>query len=463
MPEINWKIAKDLSSVKRTPLSKSAEFLIEKHVQEGTLTGEIYERLTRTQVEEFADEVEAALNHLRVGRIARQLHNIELTGEPTRPPEVGWSAADELDLEEPDLVHLIDDLHITPGITELIAYHKTGKTRLALTVAGSLIDRQAFLGIFPVQFEGNVGYLNYELSKWTFRRWIRQAAYRHPERLFPWHLRGKPPVAFWLPGERERLIEWILGNDLKFLIIDTVKRAGRNLVKDWNDDTAVGEFFDQLREVMKLAECEDALLLHHMGRASQKPSAEGREHARGSTALEDEPDVLWYLVKDRSGQRYLRAIGRDVELPETAVDFDNATGLYGSRGQAKTDLKADQQRLAVLRVVSEHDGLSTRQLLTTLGGRTSDGHAAIQSAVQDGYLRTKPKGQATLHYITVHGHQYLSAAGRGTDTAFPVSALKGGGNAETPDSRPRDKGRGGGRGGAGKRLRVTWRGQTIRS
>ena len=50
------------------------------------------------------------------------------------------------------------------------------------------------------------------------------------------------------------------------------------------------------------------------------------ERSRGASALEDWPDAIWTMVKDDdSGRRYLSALGRDVDLPEIALDYDMDT------------------------------------------------------------------------------------------------------------------------------------------
>jgi hypothetical protein len=72
------------------------------------------------------------------------------------------------------------------------------------------------------------------------------------------------------------------------------------------------------------------------------------ERARGASALEDWADSIITMTKDDSedgtGERYLRAIGRDVDLEEDRLDYDPRTRtltlahrLPQSRRQETTD------------------------------------------------------------------------------------------------------------------------------
>ena len=54
------------------------------------------------------------------------------------------------------------------------------------------------------------------------------------------------------------------------------------------------------------------------------------ERTRGSTALEDWPDSIVTVTRDpETGERFLRAEGRDVDLDEDRLDFDLETGGCG--------------------------------------------------------------------------------------------------------------------------------------
>jgi hypothetical protein len=56
------------------------------------------------------------------------------------------------------------------------------------------------------------------------------------------------------------------------------------------------------------------------------------ERSRGSTALEDWADSIVNLTKDDDGVRYMRAIGRDVEVDEDALSYDGGSRLLAMSG-----------------------------------------------------------------------------------------------------------------------------------
>ena len=86
------------------------------------------------------------------------------------------------------------------------------------------------------------------------------------------------------------------------------------------------------------------------------------ERTRGSTALEDWADSIVTLTRDHGedGQgardRYLRAIGRDVDIDEDRLSYDPDTRTLslagaGSRSIARASRRTDVLRDAILRLV----------------------------------------------------------------------------------------------------------------
>ena len=131
-----------------------------------------------------------------------------------------------------------------------------------------------------------------------------------------------------------------------------------------------GRFLEALDALGAEAGLTEKLLVHHMGH--------GSERSRGDSRLLDWPDAAWKLTRlksdddptldDPSGPRFLSAFGRDVNMPEAELTFDETTrhltigAAAGNRAQAKTRAKAEAILPEVLAAIREHPGISTRGL-----------------------------------------------------------------------------------------------------
>ena len=103
------------------------------------------------------------------------------------------------------------------------------------------------------------------------------------------------------------------------------------------------------------------MLVSHTGESGAGEG--GPRKARGATRLMDWMSVTWRYSHDGEGQdippsnnRYLRAWGRDVDVPERTLGYDSATrGLYvQGRALTRTENKTEQLARKVFEKVSEH-------------------------------------------------------------------------------------------------------------
>jgi hypothetical protein len=118
------------------------------------------------------------------------------------------------------------------------------------------------------------------------------------------------------------------------------------------------------------------------------------------------------VIKDDSedvdGERYLRAIGRDVDVEEDQLRYDANTrtlslaGL-GSRRATKDTRRSDQLDRTVLDVVTAEPGLNTTKIgekvhAAGVSFQHGDiGHAATR-LVEAGHLRMQPGRRNAKHY-----------------------------------------------------------------
>lgn len=262
------------------------------------------------------ENVDAAyqLSKLRSDHKAKQQFAEELRPRETLAPERG-TLAEMLALpsEPPERV-----LGLIPSgaSTAIIAQRKTGKTTLCLNLGHALITGEPFLGELAVRpVTGRVGFLNFEMSRPQFSRWAeRRGVPEH--RLYIENLRGRRnPLAS--KEDRAQLAARLRAQQVETLIVDPFGRAYTGVSQ--NDPGEVQRWLSELdmfaREEVGAT---DLVLAVHAG-------WEGG-HARGASSLEDWPDSIIYLGRDkRTDARTMRAIGRDVEMDERVLMLDDDT------------------------------------------------------------------------------------------------------------------------------------------
>lgn len=347
--------------------------------------------------EGFAADVAAEEYRLRVLAEARARLNPRPEAEPFDAGTLGEILARPADPES-----RVAGLIPWNGSTLVTAQRKAGKTTLVLNLARCLITGEPFLGRFDVrQVAGRVTLLNFEVSGKQIARWADEAGVDH-DRLFLVNLRGRRnPLAD--PEDRAALAERLRDKGTESLIVDPFGRAYTGASQ--NDAGEVGSW---LVDLDRFARAEvgavDLILTAHAGWNA--------ERTRGSSALEDWADSVVTMTKDESddgdGARYLRAIGRDVEIEEDRLKFDPATRLLtmageGSRRKVKTDAHLLELVDQVCSVVGASPGINGAAIgralrETGIGLQKGDEYTALKAAVAAGRLRLEHgKGPAKVY------------------------------------------------------------------
>lgn len=229
-------------------------------------------------------------------------------------PVKEWSLQDELALPPREHVWRVQDLQRVHGNVVLIAGYKLGKTTLIMNLIRSLVDGTPFLGLFEVdQVEGNVAVFNYELDPEQWVDWARDMHFENPEKVKPFHLRGLGALQFWLPNIQDRLVEWMLENEVCYWVLDPTAQAWDTLLESEGDNIRAAQFTRAIDTVKARAHVDEANLTHHTSRANQ-------EAGRGPSALEGWYDAGWFLTGKRDELQF-HAIGRDVDISPTNVAF----------------------------------------------------------------------------------------------------------------------------------------------
>lgn len=186
-----------------------------------------------------------------------------------------------------------------------------------------------------------------------------------------------------LPEVRARWVERLRQLDCRFLIVDCLRPIMDAL--GLNEHAEAGLLLTALDGLLKDADIPEAIIVHHMGHNG--------ERARGDSRLRDWPDVEWRLVRedeDPASERFVTAFGRDVDVPESKLAYDDATRRLTLEGGSRKDAKAEAALPAILEVITAApEPLSGRAIERAL----SDGdhgrdtiRKAIRLAVRDGVL-----------------------------------------------------------------------------
>jgi hypothetical protein len=243
---------------------------------------------------------------------------------------------------------------------------KAGKTTLFENTTRALVVGEAFLGRFKVDRPYRVAFLNYEMTADDLRARLRalDLGDEAAERLLVVNLRGVH-LCLTSPAGRDWLTAKLVGHRPDVLIVDTYGAAAAPSVESENDNAGGRRFLTTLDQIKAAAGCPSLLMSAHTGRAVV---AEGDEHARGATVLDDWADVRLVLTKDRdTGTRFLSSEGRgDFALPESALHFDaNARRLVltdDHLGTSRADTRANTAAAVVVQLVTGAPGIGNRDL-----------------------------------------------------------------------------------------------------
>lgn len=311
----------------------------------------------------------------------------EQRAEPPRPVTL----ADLLDEPEEPVLYRVQDVWPLNGRVVLAAQNKSGKTTMVGNAIRSLVDGDAFLGRYAVDRAQRVVLLDNEMSRNMVRTWLKDQRIQSADRVEVVSLRGALSSFDILdPAVRRHWTGVLRGADV--VVFDCLRPALDALGLDENLDA--GRFLVALDELCREAGVGELLLVHHMGHSN--------ERSRGSSRIEDWPDVKWKLVKgssdDERSARYFSAYGRDVDEPEALLLYNPATRHLtiggGSRKQERTeDIAAD-----VVAFVTAHPGCTKSEVEAAIGKKASDTRAAIKSLIEANTFRVEP-GPRNSHLL----------------------------------------------------------------
>lgn len=346
----------------------------------------------------YAPRVAVRLAELRADREARAILAAEDRDE--QPFDAGTLA--ELLGRPAEPAARVEGLIGWQASTLLVAQRKVGKTTAVLNLARCVLTGEQFLGAHGVrrlQDGARVGFLNYEVSGGQLARWAAEAGLP-ADRMFLVNLRGRRnPLAH--PVDRQRLAELLRAQRVETLIVDPFGRAYSGASQ--ND---AGEVYGWLVQLDQFARAEagalDLVLTTHAGWDG--------ERTRGSSALEDWADGIITMTRDKdSGERFIRATGRDVELDEDRLNYDtnsrtlSLAGVGGRKFAAATRRQVDLADAVVALVERMPDGLKAGEIENRLkvdgwAFQRGDAAKAARAAAEDGLIDCTPGKRGSLIY-----------------------------------------------------------------
>lgn len=357
-----------------------------------TSTGEI---LTPEELAERAHQrrVRDELAVLRARDEAKRLFEQEKLTKQWREPASVRTLADELLIPDQPVQYAIEELLPIGANALLAAQFKTGKTTFINNYARAFADGGLFLGRYQVNpAGGRVALSNYELPRDMNRRWLRDMNIQNPDRVSVLNLRGfRLPITS--PVVEDWIVRWLLEREVTAWVVDPFARAA--VGTDENSNTDVGVWLDTLDIIKERAGVRDLILPTHTGRAEQE---QGQERARGATRLDDWADVRWLLTKDDSDTRYFRATGRDIDVAEEKLTFEEDTRsltIGGGDRRWEADRQLAQQ---VLDVVNANPGLSGRAIKALVRHNKGKVEDTLAELVRRHKVRREDAKNGHAHY-----------------------------------------------------------------
>ena len=138
------------------------------------------------------------------------------------------------------------------------------------------------------------------------------------------------------------------------------------------------------------------------------------ERTRGASALEDWADSIITLTRDSgehgTGSRYVRAIGRDVDLEEDQLRFHRnerylELARTGSRKATADTRKAETLRTEITKIVSKQPGINGTEVERELRAagvkfQRGDHRSVLKALVDSGELTVEP-GERNAKLYTI--------------------------------------------------------------
>jgi AAA domain len=347
----------------------------------------------------YAADVAAETRRVRITREARRRVDQEEHEQTWREPPSTWNLTDELAKPDETITYRVEELLPAHGNAVIVAQYKAGKTTLCTSLVRSLADGEPFLNRFDVNPpDGRIAIFNYEVNEAQHRAWLRNSGIVNTDRVCVLNARGfqlTPTV----PKIEDWLVRWLAQRKVSTWIVDPFARAFVGC-GDENSNSDVGVFLDALDVIKERAGVSELIMPVHTGRGEQNT---GQERARGATRLDDWADVRWLLTVDEQRRRYFRASGRDVDVDEESLAFDEATRRLTLGGWDRQGMKHQDLMNDVVAFVRDNPGLGVNEIILGIAKGRTRAVRALQDAIAHRLVYSREAtNRKRLHYVAGH-------------------------------------------------------------
>jgi hypothetical protein len=260
----------------------------------------------------------------------------------------------------------------------LAAQFKAGKTTLVGNLIRSLVDGDPFLGrdtVTPI--DGSLWQFDFEMGEPQLDDWMCRQSIQSDDRVVVVPMRGRA-TAFDIINAAVRA-EWARRLRLhraSYVIADCVRPIMDALGLDEHRDA--GRLLVAFDALLAEAGISEGLLVHHMGHNG--------ERSRGDSRLRDWPDVEWRLVRkddEPASPRFITAYGRDVDVPESQIEFSPRTRRLTSTGGSRKGAEACEALDAIMDVLPDLSSPSAHAIWGALREKGIP-RATVESALRLG-------------------------------------------------------------------------------
>lgn len=304
--------------------------------------------------EDYARRLAAEVDRLRVQQDARRALAQENRAAPDMPAAIPLDELLANDLDEPRW--RIDGLWPAGARVNLVAGPKAGKTTTVGNVVRALVDGEDFLGRASRALDAGekVVIFDTEMTPLQLQDWYRDLGVQHPGKVQVVPLVGRAGGLDFLSDEGTReLVSKYAGAHT--YILDPIGPVLSALGLEENSNSDVQRFLSKWDTLVTLMGGQESLITHHAGHNS--------ERARGASAFLGSGSAIWTIASQdpdkADAARYIKAIGRDVNVPETQLRYDPSTRRLhmgtGNRAQHAQEEKIDRLADEISRIVADAD------------------------------------------------------------------------------------------------------------
>ena len=300
-----------------------------------------------------------------------------------------------LAIPDEEVRYRIADVLAVGGHNVLAAQYKAGKTTLIGNLIRVLVDGGDFLGRHHTEPVQRVALIDNELDERTLRHWLRAQGIHNEAKVSLVPIRGKV-ASFNILDDSVRA-QWAqMIRDADVVILDCLRPVLDALGLDENKDA--GRFLIAFDALLRECGASEALIVHHMGHNG--------ERSRGDSRILDWPDATWKLVREDAenpdSARYFSAFGRDVNVPETLLEYDAEGRRLNSTGGNRAANRVANLLDDVIAFVALNPGVSKTGIRNGLPGDNKDLARATDAAVAQGHLvaeKRQARGGGTAYRV----------------------------------------------------------------